>query len=135
MEVYLSTKDRKIVLRFPIVQAKDIEFTSGLISETFENSQGKSLNLIGEEDIRKVSFSSFFPHKRYRWMSFFLPLASTCLDFIFRHRKESLILTIIGARFTFTMPCIIKEFKYKERENRDILYSISFEEDVNKEIL
>lgn len=134
MEVYLSTKDRKVVFRFPFVQAKDVEITSDLTSETFENSQGKNLNLIGVEGIRKVSFSSFFPHKRYRWMSFFLPLASTCLDFIFKHRNDSLILTIIGSRFTFTMPCIIKEFKYKERENKDILYSISFEEDVDKEI-
>lgn len=135
MEIYLSTQDRKIVFRFPFIQAKDVEITFGLISETFENSQGKNLNLIGEEDIRKISFSSFFPHKRYRWMSFFSPTASTCLDFIFKHKNKPLIITIVSTHFTFTMPCIIKEFKYKERENKDILYSITIEENPNKEII
>lgn len=134
MEVYLSTKDRKVVFKFPFVQSKDVEFTSTLISETFENSQGKNLNLIGQEGIKKVSITSFFPHTKYRWMPFYTALAPQCLDFIFKHRNQSLILTIITSHYTITMPCIIKEFRHKERENKDVMYSISLEEDVNKEL-
>ncbi|WP_300343389.1 hypothetical protein [Fusobacterium sp.] len=132
MEIYLSTLDRKNIFKFPFIENKNVSFSSTLNSETFENSSGKELTLIGEEKLKKISINSFFPHKLYRWMPFLSFLAPECLSFLTKHRKSILRVTVISSEITFSYPCIIKDFNWKKKANKDIDYSITIEEYVNR---
>lgn len=132
MEIYLSTLDRKKIFKFPFIESKNVAFSNPLVSETFENSYGKKLTLIGEEDLRTVSINSFFPHKRYRWLPLLTFLAPACLDFILKNRKNILKVTIISSTKTIIFPCIIKDFSWKQKVNKDVEYSITLEEYVNR---
>ena len=110
----------KISLNFP------------LLKETFENSLGKELTLIGEEKLKTISINSFFPHKRYRWLPFLSFLAPECLAFLTKYRKSILKVTVILSETSFSYPCIIKDFTWKKKSNQDIDYSITIEEYVNR---
>lgn len=59
-EIWLSTLDRKDILRLPYIADENVTYSNPLITETFENSKGKNLTLIGEEGLRTVKISSFF---------------------------------------------------------------------------
>lgn len=59
MEIYLSTLDRKNIFKFPFIESKNVSFGSSLNTETFENSLGKELTLIGEEKLKTISINSF----------------------------------------------------------------------------
>lgn len=132
MEIYLSTLDRKNIFKFPFIESKNVSFGSSLNTETFENSLGKELTLIGEEKLKTISINSFFPHKRYRWLPFLLFLAPECLAFLSKYRKSILKVTVILSETSFSYPCIIKDFTWKKKSNQDIDYSITIEEYVNR---
>lgn len=132
MEIYLSTLDRKNIFKFPFIESKNVSFNNPLNSETFENSLGKELILIGEEKLKTISINSFFPHKRYRWLPFLSFLAPECLAFLTKYRKSILKVTVILSETSFSYPCIIKDFTWKKKSNQDIDYSITIEEYVNR---
>lgn len=132
MEIYLSTLDRKNIFKFPFIESKNVSFNNPLNSETFENSFGKELTLIGEEKLKTISINSFFPHKRYRWLPFLSFLAPECLAFLTKYRKSILKVTVILSETSFSYPCIIKDFTWKKKSNKDIDYSITIEEYVNR---
>lgn len=132
MEIYLSTLDRKNIFKFPFIESKNVSFGSSLNTETFENSLGKELILIGEEKLKTISINSFFPHKRYRWLPFLSFLAPECLAFLSKYRKSILKVTIILSEASFSYPCVIKDFTWKKKSNQDIDYSITIEEYVNR---
>lgn len=132
MEIYLSTLDKKDIIRLPVVEAEKVSFSNSLNTETFENSLGKELTLIGEEKLRTITINSFFPHKKYKFMNFASDLAPECLAYLTKHRKEVLDITVILATTSFAYPCIIKDFKYKQKQNRDIDYSLTIEEYQNR---
>ncbi|WP_035960247.1 hypothetical protein [Fusobacterium ulcerans] len=131
-EIWLSTLDRKDILRLPYIADENVTYSNPLITETFENSKGKNLTLIGEEGLRTVKISSFFPYKRYYWLPFNVVLAQEALKYIKTHRKEVLKVTIVSFEITFVMECIIKDFDYKRRVNRNIAYEMTLEEYIDK---
>lgn len=128
MEIYLTTLDRKEIFKFPIVESKNVAFGTGAISEKFENSAGREIILVGKEKLRTVSIKSFFPHKVYRWLPFNSATSRECIDFITKHIADTLKLTIIGDSFSWIFPVVITDFSFNQKENRDIAFSISFEE-------
>lgn len=132
MEIYLSTLDRKNIFKFPFIESKNVSFGSSLNTETFENSLGKELTLIGEEKLKTISINSFFPHKRYRWLPFLSFLAPECLVFLTKYRKSILKVTVILSEASFSYSCVIKDFTWKKKSNQDIDYSITIEEYVNR---
>lgn len=135
MEIFLTTEefDRKEIFRFPFIESRNVDITLPITTETFENSHGKTLTLIGEEGLRTIAISSFFPHKRYRWLPFFTTTAPECLKYIKKHRKDILRITVITLQETISFLCYIKDFNYSQRANRDIEYSITFEEYIKLE--
>lgn len=59
-------------------------------------------------------------------------LAQEALKYIKTHRKEVLKVTIVSFEITFVMECIIKDFDYKRRVNRNIAYEMTLEEYIDK---
>ena len=58
------------IVNIPVVQ--NIEpVNCETMDEEFNTINGKTLNLIGGKGLRNFSFSSFFPSKRYSFVSFF----------------------------------------------------------------
>lgn len=58
------------IVNIPVVQ--NIEpVNCETMDEEFNTINGKTLNLIGGKELRNFSFSSFFPSKRYSFVSFF----------------------------------------------------------------
>lgn len=132
MEIWLSTQDRKDFFQFPYINSENINFSSPLNTQEFETSSGKTLTLIGEEGLKEIKISSFFPHKRYHWLPYNIFLAPACLNFISTHRKDILTLTVISAEKTFIQKCYIKDFEYTKKRNNDIDFSITLIEYTNK---
>lgn len=132
MEVWLSTQDRKEFFKFPYIDTEKVTFSFLLNTQEFETSSGKTLTLIGEEGLREIKISSFFPNKKYYWLPYNVFLSPTCLKFISTHRKSILTVTVISIEKTFTMKCYISSFEYTKKQNKDIDYSITLTEYINK---
>lgn len=132
MEIWLSTKDRKEFFKFPYLNTENINFSFPLNVQEFETSSGKTLTLIGEEGLREIKISSFFPSKKYRWLPYNVFLAPVCLKFIATHRKDVLTVTVVSVEKIFTMKCYISDFEYTKKTNKDIDYSITLKEYINK---
>lgn len=57
-------------ITIPVVQGIEAIFCETK-DEEFETANGKTLNLIGGKGLRSFSFSSFFPSKKYYFVSWF----------------------------------------------------------------
>lgn len=132
MEIYLSTLDRKEIFRLPYVNPENVSFNFPLLSSEFENSQGKTITLIGEEGLFEMQINSFFPHKLYNWLPFNFFLANDCLKFIFTHRKSVLKLVVVSLEKTFTKNIYISDFDYSKKRNGDIEYNLTLKEYCSK---
>lgn len=64
MDIFLSTKDRKQVIRLPIVPA-ELKIQDTVNNETFTTVNQGDIKLLGLRGLKSISFDSFFPVKEY----------------------------------------------------------------------
>lgn len=72
MDIIFSANNNEQILTLPVIPENMPEFSQSYKNSTFESINGE-LNLIGTKALRTVSFSSFFPNKKY---SFIRPKAN-----------------------------------------------------------
>lgn len=126
MEIYFSADNNKEILRIPYVPP-DVDFSSSLEFELFENHKGELLTLSGEEGLRQVTLESWFPSKFYQWLGS-VTLAPICIDFFNRNRAKTLRIVIVSLSIRLNMLCKITDFTYRKKNNGDISYSLSIQE-------
>ena len=66
MDIIFSANNNDQVLTLPIIPKNMPELSQSYKNSTFESINGE-LNLIGTKALRTVSFSSFFPTKKYKF--------------------------------------------------------------------
>jgi len=125
-EIYFAIEEE--VLQLPYVNEK-IEVSEGLNTEEFETVGGKILTLIGEKGNRTMSINSFFPTKKYKWLSLNSKLSTECLDFFKRNRKKVLrIIYVNGEETLCNMLCTISNYTVAPKKNGDYNYSLEIKE-------
>ncbi len=129
LEVYFKVKKTNETVRIPYV-FPDIEIDNPLNTGSFETSAGQELTLIGEKGLRSLTITSFFPQKIYKFIPFSFPLAIRYIDFFKRNRKSVFRIVIIGdkAATNINMLCVITNFKYRQKKNGDIAYTLEIRE-------
>lgn len=66
MDIIFSANNNEQVLTLPIIPENMPELSQSYKNSTFESINGE-LNLIGTKALRTVTFSSFFPTKKYKF--------------------------------------------------------------------
>lgn len=119
------------IANIPIVQAiEPINCETG--DEEFTTINGKTLNLIGGKGLRNFSFSSFFPSKRYSFVSLFnFQSPKYYIKFFEKYRDAKIPLRIIivdGYKVVLNMLCRYN-FTYTLRDRAgDVPFTLEIKE-------
>lgn len=119
------------IANIPIVQAiEPINCETG--DEEFTTINGKTLNLIGGKGLRNFSFSSFFPSKRYSFVSLFnFQSPKYYIRFFEKYRDAKIPLRIIvvdGYKVVLNMLCRYN-FTYTLRDRAgDVPFTLDIKE-------
>ena len=132
LEVYFKVNKTLETVRLPYV-FPDLEIESPLNTASFETASGQELTLIGENGLRSLTITSFFPQKRYKFIPLSLPLAARYIDFFKKHRKSVFRIIVIGDKgaTNLNMLCVITNFTYRQKRNGDIAYTLQVREYIN----
>lgn len=119
------------IANIPIVQAiEPIACETG--DEEFTTINGKTLNLIGGKGLRSFSFSSFFPSKKYSFVSLFnFQSPKYYIKFFEKYRDAKIPLRIIvvdGYKVVLNMLCRYN-FTYTLRDRAgDVPFTLDIKE-------
>lgn len=131
MDIYLSTNDRKEVIRLPIVPSK-IKIASPMKNEIFETANFGDIKLIGLEGLKNTSLESFFPNNKYIYdKNNFEYKADYYVNLIEKWKNERIPIRIIisNTSFSFNKLMSIESFEYSiEDGSGDIYYTLNLEE-------
>ena len=132
MDIIFSANNNEQVLTLPVIPENMPELSQGYKNSIFESINGE-LNLIGTKALRTVSFSCFFPRKKYRfsrpksledgfaYVNFFNKYASNKMP-------VRMILVDNDNREISNMAYIVESFNcYVDRQG-DIQYSLDLKE-------
>lgn len=119
------------VANIPIVQAIE-PITCETGDEEFTTINGKTLNLIGGKGLRNFSFSSFFPSKKYSFVSLFnFQSPKYYIKFFEKYRDARIPLRIIivdGYKVVLNMLCRYN-FTYTLRDRAgDVPFTLDIKE-------
>lgn len=132
MEIFFSVDNNGEVLKLPYV-APGTVFNTPLNTSTFETTEGTTLTLVGEVGLRSFAVESFFPSRLYSWLPN-ITLSDVCVAFFKKNRKKKFRVVVVSlAGVELNMQCIIKDFKYYIKQNRDINYTLEVEEYIDPE--
>ncbi|USK54367.1 hypothetical protein LIS82_22880 [Cytobacillus solani] len=131
MEIFLSTKDRKQIIKLPIIPP-EIKVNSPSQNEIYSTISQGDIKLIGPPGLRTISFSSFFPFESYSWakdrtykgMRYVHMIEKWKLD------KEPIRLVITGKKASIiNMLCAIDNIEFGSQDGTtDIYYTLSLSE-------
>lgn len=128
MDIFLSINNREQVIQLPVVPS-EYEISSPQNNETFETINQGELKLIGLKGLRTISFSSFFPNKRYPFRTNYAYKGYQFVRLIERWRERRLPVRLIITDTPINIAVAINDFSYKEQDGtRDVYYSITLEE-------
>jgi hypothetical protein len=134
MNIVLSAKNMKEIMTLPVIPS---EFTLPIpwMNEEFEtiggvNGVGK-LNLPGLRDLKSLSLVSFFPTRKYSYVSV-TTIGWRCVNIINRWRASRqpirIIVTDKGGLELLNMACLIENFTYGVDRAGDIPYTLDLKE-------
>lgn len=126
MDIHFSINNNEKILRMPYIPP-DINFGGPLNFETFENTEGKTLTLIGKPGLRTLTIESFFPIRYYSFLGE-VTLAPECIDFFNKNRSAVFRMVISSETINENLQCIITDFKYSKKQNENVKYSLSIQE-------
>lgn len=136
MNIYLHYLDEKdiILFNFPIVP-KEIEIKPYVSTGESYNSlkHGEIFFYKNEKILKTVSFSSFFPSKKYHFSKNNEMLSWDCIDKLnyIRDSKKPIVITISNIKEmkkSFRMECLIKSFDIEKHDTTTgrTFFKISF---------
>lgn len=119
------------IANIPIVQAIE-PITCEIGDEEFTTINGTTLNLIGGKGLRSFSFSSFFPSKKYSFVSLFnFQPPEYYINFFEKYRDAKIPLRIIvvdGYKVVLNMLCRYN-FTYTLRDRAgDVPFTLEIKE-------
>lgn len=133
-EIHFVTMEGE-VFKLPYIET-GIAINQELQTEEFETVLGKKLTLVGETGNRSLSIESFFPNKRYRFLSSGEKLLPECLEFFEIHRKEVMRIVYTSGDLTLcNMLCTILSYSFFPKPNGDYSYSLSIKEYIDPETI
>lgn len=131
MEIFLSTKDRKQIIKLPIIPS-EIKISSPSQNEVYSTISQGDITLIGPPGLRTISFSSFFPFERY---SFAIDHTYKGMRYVhmlekWKASKEPIRLVITGKKAAMlNMLCAIDNIEFGSQDGTtDIYYALSLSE-------
>ena len=122
-DIYLSVNNREEVLKLPVVPP-EITISKPRINETFDTVNSGPLCLIGKNDLKKISWSSFFPNKDYPFLRNRDGKAADYIYQIDNWYNQLLPMRLIITNTDINIPCTISDFNYTLKPNGDYDYSI-----------
>ena len=130
-DIVFSANNNEEVIILPVVP--EIEVEKPQANEKFSTINNGTLNLIGDEELRTFSITSIFPCNDYKWVR---PGSDKngwmYVDFFNRWRAKKVPVRIVASRKDgsewFNMPCLIDNFTYREKRNKDIAYTLECSE-------
>lgn len=131
-KIYLTAKNNTRVFLFPITPS-EIKIQTTRKAEKYRTITNGDLLLVGQNDLKQVSFESFFPwrylavHREY--INDTGVYGMECVEIInsMRDTREPLRLVIVGS-IEFNKEVIIDKFDYIAAQGKDIRFSIAFTE-------
>lgn len=130
MNIYLSVKNRKQVLKLPILP-EEIKVNSNRKNETFETINFGEILLLGEAGLKEFEIDTFFPKdpKRYSFAREKKRKGWDCVKLIesWMDKKLPVRVTVTGSPINLLMA--IESFEYGVQDGTgDIYYTLSFTE-------
>lgn len=130
MEIVFSINNNAEIMVMPTAPEFEIAESQG--NDTF---QGLTVNIrmIGNKELRTMSLSSFFPSKRYPWMSPYADInPQAYIDFFKSIKTQRIPARIVisdnNDREVLNMAVSIDNFTYKYRKNGDVDYTLDMTE-------
>lgn len=137
MDVIFATKDRKKVLKLPIVPP-DLEWDNPQNHETMETIQGGEILIPGLKGLTTLTIDSFFPMKKYSFRKSDV-MGKEAIDFFLTNKEarqpiRTVIISKSGVELLNKL-MMIGNFPYGPDRVGDIKYKLDlkeFDEVVNK---
>lgn len=124
---YLSVNNRETVLQLP-VPPNEFSVDKPQGNETFETASKGWLKLIGEPDLRSISFSSFFPVKDYPFLQNRSMWGFSYVEIIDTWKKKKIPIRLTIDTGGISFPCVVESFKYSVGTTGNVDYDITFAE-------
>ena len=133
MEIVFIGNNNEL-LELPVIQQVG-EITLESKDEEFTTINGTTLNLIGAQGLRSFTYSSFFPSKRYEFISLAkIKPPQIYINFFENYRAKGLPLRIIiydNFKIILNMLCRV-HIKYNLRDKAgDVPYTLEIKEYIN----
>lgn len=125
MQIWIKQGDT--ALRLP-VNPSSFEVTTSNNNTTVNINSIGEINLLGKSNLKKVTFSSFFPKQKYDFVQYTtFPTPVECVKMLERYKDNPVKLIITWANIN--MVSTIESFTYSKQDaTGDIYYTLEFKE-------
>lgn len=127
IDIYFSVNNREQILKLP-VPPPEFTVTKPRTNGVFETVNSGQLNLIGNEQLKTISWSSFFPIRDYPFLRDRSDTAYGYLYTLDSWYKQKLPMRLIITGTSINMACTIEDFQYTIKTDGDMWYSITLSE-------
>jgi hypothetical protein len=130
MDIYLSTNDRKQLIKLPILPS-EFTISSPSQNETYTTITQGDIKLIGPAGLKAISLQTFFPYHRYSFSRDSTISAWKMVGMIenWKALKIPIRLVIVDPNPLVNMLCAIENFEYGLKDgSKDVYYTLSLSE-------
>ena len=127
MDVYMSTNNRKQVLKLPVVP-KEFTITKPQKNEVFETVSQGELRLIGAPGLKGIVISSFFPVRDYPFLRDRTYKGFEYVFIIDTWILQKLPIRLIITETPINMAVSVENFEYTIRQDGDLYYTLTLSE-------
>ena len=145
LRIYLSVNNRQSIMMMPVTPP-EFNVDKPRTNETFDTVRAGEINLIGNEQLKTVSFSSIFPRRKYPFANYYFGISDiddesrnfspiteyvdgfSYVEYLDRWYRDKLPMRLVITTTDINMPVTISDFSYKIGTTGDIEYSITLQE-------
>lgn len=127
-DIFLSINNRKEIIKIPVLP-KDYDIQSPQNNEKYNTVKYGDINLLGNKGLKTITWSSFFPARKYRFNRDDSMKAYEYVEKIEEWRDKKLPIRLIIINTPINLAVTIDDFTYKEQDGTgDVYYTIKFSE-------
>lgn len=130
MDIVFATKDRKKVLKLPIVPP-DLEWDNPQKHETMETIQGGEILIPGLKGLTTLTIDSFFPMKKYPFCKSDV-MGKEAIEFFMKEKEARrpirTVITLKSGMELLNKLMLIENFTYGPDRVGDIKYKLDLKE-------
>lgn len=134
MDIFLSVNNRQDVVKIPVLP-ESFDIKKSYNNTEFETVDGSMLLLIGAENLKEFSFSSFFPNRKNGAAPYIRNTSLWDWDYIYKidswyqnKLPMRLIVTYENSDTPINIAVTVSSFDYNISRSGDLYYSISLKQ-------